>query len=470
MLPEWPIVGFTGHRELNKPDEIVPKIGVVLDRLISICGPLVTISSAASGADTLFLGEVARRKLPHLIVLPFDTERFVKDFTAAGWQHVWPHIKNALQVEEISGAASSDEAYLEAGEHTIEQADIVIAVWDGKPAVGLGGTGDAVAHARMLEKPLIWIHSDTGGLVEERLERLPMKAGPVVWNNNQRESVEQHFLELDEIATRHGPRVRHLIQRIILLHLFAAAVGLSVPVFGLQKLPEYVISTSELIVLSAAFILTYAHRRGHEEWMRTRIEAEICRSFLAVWQLRRRTGETKTISVQGFEKLCKNLYLIQCMDVSPLPSLEEARSNYLENRVKNQINYFRQESNNAHRFHHWLKTSALSCTAIATLLTASVLALSILNVEGPVFTASKFLSLILPLVSAALFSIILTQEYARRAARYGEMVAVLEAAAKRLSIVQTWNGLTRIAIETEEQLIQEVIEWHSFTRFAGSPH
>ena len=92
------------------------------------------------------------------------------------------------------------------------------------------------------------------------------------------------------------------------------------------------------------------------------------------------------------------------------------------------------------------------------------------HIAGLATSLPELLSLILPLVSAALFSIILTQEYSRRAERNSEMVAVLEHAARQLSGVRTWNGLARVAADTEQQLIQEVVEWHSFSRFAGQPH
>jgi len=34
-------------------------------------------------------------------------------------------------------------------------------------------------------------------------------------------------------------------------------------------------------------------------------------------------------------------------------------------------------------------------------------------------------------------------------------------------LVRTWNSLARITTETEEALLQEVVEWHSFRQFAG---
>ena len=50
------------------------------------------------------------------------------------------------------------------------------------------------------------------------------------------------------------------------------------------------------------------------------------------------------------------------------------------------------------------------------------------------------------------------------------MASMLEAAARRLKMVRTWNSLARIATETEEALLQEVVEWHSFRQFTGEPH
>ena len=43
----------------------------------------------------------------------------------------------------------------------------MIFVWDGKPAAGIGGTGDVVDYARALGKPLIVIDRASGALVIE---------------------------------------------------------------------------------------------------------------------------------------------------------------------------------------------------------------------------------------------------------------------------------------------------------------
>ena len=431
---------------------------------------MAAVSSLATGADMLFLDVVTRLKLPLWLQLPFPLARFEKDFSPDDWKKVGPYLKAALQVEEITGSASDDEAYMEAGEKVVEEADVVVAIWDGKPAAGLGGTADIVDYARKLEKPLIWINPVKGTIVEERLYHLVPQKNLPVSNDTTREIVEAHFRELDESALFHAPQARHLIQRIVLLHLLASAVGLCVPTFGWQGSLEYAIAASELCVLSIAIFLTSAHRRRHEEWMHSRIEAEICRSFLATWQIRHRTGNFFKMAIQGFDRLCKNLRLLQSLDANPPPDLAAARDTYLEQRLQGQINYFHEQSTTAQGVHNRLKTSALGCTIIATLMTAACVLLPLIGWEGLSIQVSRWLSLILPLVSAALFSITLTLEYSRRAARYREMTAFLESKARRLRRVRTWNGLIQIATEVEEQLVHEVVEWHSYSRFVATSH
>ena len=469
MLPEWTVVGFSGHRKLADPKVAAEGICKALERLAANYSPLAAVSSAASGADTLFVEEVARRKLPCLLVLPFPKARFQQDFSSADWQRILPFIEYATRVEEVAGEQSAQGAYMEAGVMVADRADVMVVVWDGKPATGFGGTGDVVAYLRELRKPLIIVNPNSGEIAEERLEQLASKPPLTGWNENPRATVEQHFQELDETAQLHAPQSRHLVLRIILFQLAASAIEFIALAFGVHGHVDELIMLAELILLGIAFALSLHHRKKHQEWMKNRIAAEICRSFLATWHLRRADYSPK-ISIRGFDRLCRNLRLVRNLDKMPLESLEAVRDQYLKERVEDQIAYFSRYSGKARRIDQKLKAFALLSTATAGLLLLMALIFSFLNISGLVLTVPKYLSLLLPLASAAIFSLMITQDYSRRAVRYGEMAAMLEDAARRLKMVRTWNGLARIATETEEKLLQEVVEWHSFRQFAGEPH
>lgn len=469
MLPEWTVVGFSGHRKLANPDAVAKGIREALDRLAANRSPLAAVSSAASGADTLFVEEVARRHLPYLLVLPFPKSRFEKDFIPDDWRRISPFIENATHVEEIAGEESADAAYMETGIRTADRADVMIAVWDGKSAAGLGGTGDVVNYARKFRTPLIIVDPLTGKLSEERLADLPKRNLPADWKDNPRETVEKHFHELDEAAELHAPKSRHLVLRIILFQLAASAVGLTALTFETESL-NLSSTLVELLFLGIAFVSSLQHRKKSDEWMKSRIQAEICRSFLAMWDMRRRTDHSLNLSIQGFSNLCRNLRLIRILDKTP-SSLETARDRYLRKRVEDQIQFFSRKGDTARKVYQKLKVIVLVSTAAATLCSLLSLWIHPGPLEtNPLLRLPKYLSLLLPLFSTAFFLLIITQDYSRRAVRYAEMVSTLQDAKKRLEEVRTWNSLSRIALETEEELLQEVVEWHSFRQFAGEPN
>jgi hypothetical protein len=84
-------------------------------------------------------------------------------------------------------------------------------------------------------------------------------------------------------------------------------------------------------------------------------------------------------------------------------------------------------------------------------------------------TAFVFLPISLPVVAAALISIVSINDLQRRVARYQEMRALLMANRAQVSACLTWNSLEHIVLKTERALLQEVIEWHSLRSFGESP-
>lgn len=470
MLPDWTIIGFTGHRHLKDEAAALSGIRAGLDRVAKDYGPLGAITSAAAGADTLFVEEISKRKLPFLLVLPFHPKRFERDFEPAQWQRVAPLLQEALEVEQVAPADSDNEAYLETGHRVVDRADVLLAVWDGQPAAGPGGTADIVAYARALEKPLVWVHSETGAIVVERLIPLTKSfAGPAS-GLAPREVVQKHFEEMDAAALSHAPWVRYVILLMILLHLSASGAGLLFLAWHWGGRPVYIATMAELGVLGIAFLIARMRHHRQGAWLKNRIEAEICRSTLAVWRVPLRAGDAARLAIDGFDALCKNLWVICQMDRSTREPISIVRDEYMQNRLLNQIEYFGRQHARAERKFHIAKKVAEASTALAIVGTLGSLFLEIRNEEGIPLNIAKTISLILPLISAALFSVIVTQEYARRSERYGEMVRRLEQLKRQLQAVATTAGLVRVVSAIEGELLQEVVEWQSYTRFAAAPH
>ncbi len=79
-----------------------------------------------------------------------------------------------------AGAVPEEErkrAYERVGRHVADHCDVLIAVWDGRPSRGRGGTAEIVEYARRKRLPLIIVSSaDPGQLTVEKGQGLSGRA------------------------------------------------------------------------------------------------------------------------------------------------------------------------------------------------------------------------------------------------------------------------------------------------------
>ncbi len=149
-------IGITGHQELNDPSWVKREILRVL-YLQSL--PLIGITSLAVGADQLFAQAVLECGGALQVVVPFAG--YVDSFKADGRQEYERLLASAAIIEVLPAISSHEESYFSAGKRVVDVSDLVVAVWNGKPAAGLGGTGDVVNYARYQEKCYIHINPIT---------------------------------------------------------------------------------------------------------------------------------------------------------------------------------------------------------------------------------------------------------------------------------------------------------------------
>jgi len=118
--------------------------------------PLVGLTSLAAGADQLFAECVLARGGALHVILPFaDYDHELEPPVRARFYAL---LGRATTVRTLSGHASKDAAYDEAGQLVVQGAEQLVAVWDGLPARGLGGTADAVDCARRLGRPVLHVN------------------------------------------------------------------------------------------------------------------------------------------------------------------------------------------------------------------------------------------------------------------------------------------------------------------------
>lgn len=149
------LVGFTGHQGLDVRTE--RSVDAAVRALLQDRLPLTGICSLAEGSDQIFARAVVDNGGSLIVVIPCRgyEQTFGDGAALVTFQEF---LSKASRVIELDFPEPSEEAFWAAGQRVVKEADQVIAVWDGEPAGGLGGTADVVQFARSEGKPvtIVW--------------------------------------------------------------------------------------------------------------------------------------------------------------------------------------------------------------------------------------------------------------------------------------------------------------------------
>jgi hypothetical protein len=150
-------IGVTGHSNLS-PESTDLVFGALRDALELHAGDgLHGITCLAAGADQLFARAVLSLGGRYDVILPAPDYRdtVVKPANLADFDAL---LAGASDVRFMPFETAGREAYMAASEALLTCSDRLLAVWDGKPSGGLGGTADVVGHARRVGVPvdIIW--------------------------------------------------------------------------------------------------------------------------------------------------------------------------------------------------------------------------------------------------------------------------------------------------------------------------
>jgi len=117
---------------------------------------VVALSALAAGSDTLFAEAAVSLGIPLLAVRPFD--RYADDFPTAAARDAYGVLWSCADRRvRLAYRSRSHEAYRAAMRWVVERSDVLLAIWDGRPATDPGGTADTVAHALALGRSVLHI-------------------------------------------------------------------------------------------------------------------------------------------------------------------------------------------------------------------------------------------------------------------------------------------------------------------------
>lgn len=153
-------VGITGHQDMGD-SETIDWVRDAMTRVVAESGVEEGITSLAVGADQLFADILRSQGIPYWVIIPCLNY----ESTFAGREHLYTYralLKDAAIRMTLSDYGEPSEfAFLQAGKLVSDMSDLLIAVWNGQKARGMGGTGDIVQYARTKGKAVVHVNPFT---------------------------------------------------------------------------------------------------------------------------------------------------------------------------------------------------------------------------------------------------------------------------------------------------------------------
>jgi hypothetical protein len=517
-------VGITGHRHLDDPEALIPAIREAVQLIRGLLPEhtssevaVVAVSSLAEGADRLVAREVLAVPGSRLeAILPVPRSAYVRDFRDAESKREFRRLLElASQVRQAPGHPTREEAYEWAGRRVVDRCDALIAVWDGQPAKGRGGTAEIVQYAANRGVPLAWVHTSgkphvtalsdgdserrhtlltalrdlaeynerefTGDRFEAQVQAqrgsLGLGTAPVSPHDaleKAREDVAAWFVPFlvraDLLALRLQRRFRHLSTAMFAM----AAAAVAVVAVQITFFPEHdwLVSLEVLLLLILLAIPLLRNRmRLHERWTSYRFLAERLRSayFLALagtGDSRQQPGPSSSFSDPAVTWIERGLSCIMAgrPKVALTSSQVEPLRSYLsECWIGSQVKYhfYTARTNNA--WEVWLRRATAVLFGI-TLISAVLHAIGL----GPRLHLGAelvVLSLVVPAAGAALHGIGTQHEYSRHAQRCRRMVTQLAQLQYQMDEADTLQQIRQISANMERSMREEATDWFGVMRF-----
>ena len=148
--------GVTGHRQFESPDTVgwvrQAIVKAVIDNRIDY-----GFSCLAEGSDQLFAEVLSERLVPFTAIIPCDD--YETSFTdRQGVEHFRKCLAMSRDTRRLGFSEPSDNAFLAASQTLVDSISVLIAIWDGKPSRGVGGTADVVRYAEQSGKRIVHIN------------------------------------------------------------------------------------------------------------------------------------------------------------------------------------------------------------------------------------------------------------------------------------------------------------------------
>lgn len=156
-------IGVTGHRDLRpaEREQTEERVSAFFTSLSKDFPglPLQLLTALAEGADQLVARVALSMNIPVIVVLPMDQDEYQKDFAPgqalaefesllarASQVITLPRVPPDPASQDRDGEKARQKQYAQLGIFISNHCQVLLALWDGKPGIHLGGTGQVVRY------------------------------------------------------------------------------------------------------------------------------------------------------------------------------------------------------------------------------------------------------------------------------------------------------------------------------------
>lgn len=576
-------LGVTGHRNLQEPEKIAERIRTVLSRDIfgliddesknAIAESPNTeikysiLTSLAQGADQLVAKEVlafnedlavetifglrknhcgwptCKISDPMIeVALPMAREEYLNSFdpnhpeAKIQFEDLFKMARRPITLgskrlgvkfsNQVTGSNVRKSAYLNAGNYVVDNCDVLIALWDGQPSRGRGGTAEIVDYAKRMMRPIVVISTVTPynvylekgrGLNARSITLLEgFNAYPIkiqesssyienvcndLFNNPEasqftielkqtvKDKLLPFYVKASLIAKRNQEIYRYAGSLVYLLS--AGAIAFTTLGVLFQNLAAYAFFAEFILLLFILVVVIRADRkRAHKKWIENRFLAERIRSaiFFAMCGV-----EASPIDVPPLMQVAHqpNDWMVKVFSevwnsLPPCGNLSgehpghygirygtggdyQAILQYVRNHwIRPQIEFHKRKSRSSGKMSKGLEWGGIVVFFVA--MSAALAHFVVAHFEDVVQHKGfehllTFLALVLPATGAAIGGIRSHREYSRMAKRSENMEILLEGLDSQFESCSGPQELEILLREAEEIMVRETQDWLVLMRF-----
>ncbi len=504
-------IGVTGHRHAPEDPELLARI----DQAIALIGRsapgtrvtpalLEVVSPLSEGADRMVAERVLQVPGATLEApLPMDEDEYVKDFGSESARREFRSLLGRSVAAPVMPSATRPSVYTEVGAYVVDTSDVLIAVWNGQPGHGPGGTADVLERAARMGMPRVVISTSRpyevdaegldrdwgpfGGLDRFNATKLPRSESSIglEWPSGSpaaqptpavRDAVDRvrrwigpYFARADGLAARYQRRFVLAGRSMSTLAALAVATVAAQAAFfpGRDRL-----AWIEVALMLGVLVLWLRTRgRLHASWLSYRFLAERLRAaaYLALLGFERFPGETPTGAYRAsptqewITRAFREVWRLRPTCQPQQPDVADLARIVHGSWLDEQIGYYERRG----IYHRRAQRAQFTASVLLFAATAVAATLHAVGV-GEGATVGKWLvfsSIVLPVFGAAVSWVSALEEHRRFGEQFESMVRRLRTLGEWLDQVDELPRLQELASQIDAELRTEAGEWVDVMRY-----